>query len=351
MIYIQKNVSLKSYNTFAVDVQTDFFVEVKYEQEIFDLISTDVFASQPHLILGGGANILFTKDYHGLIIKNSLMGKTIIKEENNLVYVNIWAGENWHETMMWSLEQWFVWGENLVLIPGNVWSAPVGNIGAYGKEAKDIIYEVEGIDLTTGQKKTRSNSACAFGYRDSIFKNTLKNKVIITAVTFVFEKQSANYVPNIQYNDIQNLIWERNIDPTEITALQVANLIIEIREKKLPDRTKIGTAGSFFKNPVVTKDQYEQLLLKYPQLKWNEVHGSEFWILNSAFKLSAGQLIELAGFKGKTIGNVGTYQHHALIIVNNGGASGLEIRAFAQSIQKKVKEMFDVQLEPEVIIM
>ncbi len=348
MIDIQKNVSLKPYNTFAVDVQTDFFVEVKHEQEIFDLISTDVFATQPRLILWWGANILFTKDYQGLIIKNSLIGKTLVKEEENLVYVKIWAGENRHETMMRSLEQWYVWGENLVLIPGNVWSAPVGNIGAYGKEAKDIIHEVEGIVFETKEKKTRTNSECEFGYRDSIFKNALKNKVIITAVTFVFEKQSANYVPNIQYNDIQNLIWERNIDPTEITALQVANLIIEIREKKLPDRTKIGTAGSFFKNPVVSKDQYERLLMKHEGLKGNEVHDATHSI---AFKLSAGQLIELAGFKGKTIGNVGTYQNHALIIVNNGGASGPEIRAFAQAIQAKVLELFEVQLEPEVIIM
>lgn len=347
---ILKNVSLKPYNTFAVDVQADFFVEIKNEQEIYDLISTDVFATQPHLILGGGANILFTKDYAGLAVKVSLLGKEVVKSEGNIVYVKAGAGENRHEVMMRSLEQWYVWGENLVLIPGNVWSAPVGNIGAYGKEAKDIIYEVEGIDLETKQKKTRSNAECKFGYRDSIFKNELKGKVIITAVTFIFEKQSADYVPNIQYNDIQNMIWERNIDPTEITALQVANIIIEIREKKLPDRTKIGTAGSFFKNPIVSKEQYEKLLMKYDNLKGNEVH-SEFWTLHSAFKLSAGQLIELAGFKGKTIGNVGTYQNHALIIVNNGGASGSEIRAFAQSIQAKVQEMFGVMLEPEVIIM
>lgn len=285
------------------------------------------------------------------------MGKKVVQEKDNLVYVKAGAGENRHEVMMWSLEQWYVWGENLVLIPSTIGAAPFGNIGAYGKEAKDIIYEVEWIDIMTKEKKVRTNSECHFGYRESIFKNALKNKVIITAVTFVFEKQSPDYVPNIQYNDIQNNIWEKWIDPTEITALQVANLIIEIREKKLPDWKKIGTAGSFFKNPVVTKDQYEKLLVKYPQLKWNEVHSSEFWILNwtpqsgAAFKLSAGQLIELAGFKWKSKWPVATYDKHALIIVNNGGASGPEIRAFAQSIQKKVLELFDVTLEPEVIIM
>ncbi len=351
MIALQKHVSLKSYNTFSVDVQADFFVDIQNEQEIFDLISMDVFASQPRLILGGWANILFTKDYHGLVVKISLMGKTVVKEENNLVYIKAGAGENRHEVMMRSLQQWYVWGENLVLIPGQVWSAPVGNIGAYGKEAKDIIHEVEWIDLMTKEKKTRNASACKFGYRDSIFKQELKNKVIITAVTFVFNKQSSDYIPNIEYADIQQSILAAGKNPATISAQDIADIIIAIREKKLPDRTKIGTAGSFFKNPIVEKNQFEWLVLKYPQLKWNEIHISELWILHSAFKLSAGQLIELAGFKGKSEWQVGTYNNHALIIVNNGGASGSEIRAFAQSIQKKVLELFWVILEPEVIIL
>jgi len=386
MIDIQKNISLKPYNTFAVDVQADFFTEVKNEQDILDLISNDIFTTQPHLILGWGANILFTKDYNGLVVKVSLMGKEVVKEEDNTVYVKVWAGENRHEVMMWSLEQWYVWWENLVSIPGQVWSAPVGNIGAYGKEAKDIIFEVEWIDIATKEKKVRTNNECAFGYRESIFKHELKDKFIITAVTFVFikrcnenlkpsedfhdiefipttldasssnevkklkiskadrcEKQSSDYIPNIQYNDIQERIVHLWIDPSTITAQEVANIIINIREGKLPDRKKIGTAGSFFKNPVVEKDQFENLLVKYPQLKWNEVANG--------IKLSAGQLIEMAGYKWKSEWPVSTYDKHALIIVNNGGASGPEIRAFAQAIEKKVLELFDVSLEPEVIIM
>lgn len=345
---IQKNVSLKEYNTFAVDVQADFFVEIHNEQELFDLISNDIFTTQPRLILGGWANILFTKNYEWLVIKISLPGKSILQEDENKVYVNVWAGETRHDTMMRSLQQWFVGGENLVSIPGQVWSAPVGNIGAYGKEAQDIIHEVEGIDLTTQEKKVRKNSECMFGYRDSIFKNELKNKVIITAVTFVFEKQASGYVPNIGYNDIQEVIAEKKLNPSTITAQEVADIIIAIREKKLPDRKKIGTAGSFFKNPIVEKNQYEKLLLKYPDLKGNEVHDATHSI---AFKLSAGQLIDLAGYKGKTVGKVGTYQNHALIIVNHGDASGTDVRAFAQSIQKKVLELFDVTLEPEVNIL
>lgn len=351
---IQEQVSLKPYNTFAVDVQADFFVEVYTEQDIFDLISTDVFATHPHLILWSGANILFTKNYAGLVIKIDLLDKKIVKEDNDTVWVKVGAGEDRHEFMMRTLDQGYVWGENLVLIPGQVGSAPVGNIGAYGKETKDIVYEVEGIDLVTKEKKTRSHSACQFGYRDSIFKQALKNKVIITAVTFVLKKESPEYIPNIQYSDIQERIGEQGLDPLTISAQEVADIIITIRESKLPDRRKIGTAWSFFKNPVIEKDQFEELLLKHSQLKWNAVLPTH-WKLEirnwELIKLSAGQLIELAGYKGKQVGAVATYVKHALIIVNMGGASGGEIRAFAQSIQEKVKEMFGVLLEPEVIIM
>lgn len=343
MIEITKNISLKPYNTFAVDVQADFFAEIKDEQDILDLISTDVFATQPRFILWWGANILFTKNYQGLVIKDSLMGKKILREEDNTVYIKVAAGEVRHDFIIRTLKQGYVGAENMVLIPSTIGAVPFGNIGAYGKEAKDIIYEVEGRDLTTWEKKIWANSECRFAYRDSIFKNELKDKVIITAVTFVLQKHTSDYVPNIQYNDIQNVIGALWIDPVEITAQQVANIIIDIRENKLPDRTKIGTAGSFFKNPMVTTQHFETLLTKYPELKGNTVPT---WI-----KLSAGQLIELAGFKWKSEWAVATYNNHALIIVNNGDASGAEIRAFAQSIQKKVQELFDVQLEPEVIIM
>lgn len=351
---IQEHVSLKPYNTFAVDVQADFFVEVHNEQDILDLISNDVFTRYPHLIVWWGANILFTKNYEGLVIKVSLLGKKIMKEEADKVYVKVGAGENRHETMMRTLEHGYVGGENLVSIPGQVWAAPVGNVGAYGKEAKDIISEVEWIDMVSKEKKIRTNSECKFAYRESIFKHTLKNTVIITAVTFIFQKQSAKYIPNIQYTDIQERILAEWKDPNKITAQEVADIIITIRESKLPDRKKIGTAGSFFKNPVIEKEQFEKLLLKYPQLKRNAVLPTH-WKLEienwKLIKLSAGQLIELAGYKGKQEWAVATYDKHALIIINMGGASGVEIRAFAQAIQEKVKEMFGVKLEPEVIIM
>ncbi len=343
MITIANNISLKPYNTFAVDIQADFFVEIKNEQEIFDLISMDVFTHYPHLILGGGANILFTKNYEWLVIKVSILGKKVIKEEGNIVYIKVGAGENRHDFVMRTLEQWYVGMENLVLIPGQVGAAPVGNIGAYGKETKDVVYEVEWIDIESKEKKTWSNEECTFAYRESIFKNELKGKIIITAVTFVLQIPTAEYIPNIQYNDIQNSIGAQQINPLEISAQQVADIIIDIRQNKLPDWKKIGTAGSFFKNPVVTTEHFEQLLLTYPALKGNTIP--------TGMKLSAGQLIELAGFKWTSKWAVGSYNNHALIIVNHGGASGEEIRTFAQAIQKKVQELFEVELEPEVIIM
>lgn len=356
---IQEHVSLKNYNTFAVDLQADFFVEVNNEQDIFDLIWTDVFATNSHLILGAGANILFTKNYNGLVIKISLLGKEIVKEEGNKVYVKVWAGENRHEVMMRALSQWYVGGENMVLIPGQIWSAPVGNIGAYGKETKDIVYEVEWIDIVSKEKKIRTNDACKFAYRDSIFKHEMKDKVIITAVTFVFEKQTSSYLPTIQYQDIQERITNEWKDPLSISAQEVANIIITIRESKLPDRNKTGTAWSFFKNPIITQEQFEKLLVNYPKLKWNIVQDKLTLNpppstlnpqLSTLYKLSAWQLIELAGYKGKQQWNVATYEKHALVIINTGGARGEEIRAFAQAIQQKVLEMFGVMLEPEVII-
>ncbi|MFA7717144.1 MAG: UDP-N-acetylmuramate dehydrogenase [Candidatus Absconditabacterales bacterium] len=348
---IQENVSLLDYNTFHVDVKARFFVDIKEEEEVLDLISQDVWATQPRLILGGGANILFTKDYPGLVIKISLKGRDIVGTYNDTVYVKVGAGENRHETMMRSLAIGYAGGENVVLIPGQVGSAPVGNIGAYGKEAKDIIYQVEGIDLITKEKKVLSNEDCHFAYRDSIFRHDLKDRFLITAVVFAFKQPDAEYVPNIQYNDIQDAVAEQGKDPVAITPQEVADIIISIREKKLPDRTKIGTAGSFFKNPIVTTEHYEKLLKKYPDLKGNEISNSALCTLHSAlFKLSAGQLIDLIGYKGQTRGPVGTYGNHALVLINQGGATGQDILNFAKEIQKKVLEQFDVVLEPEVMI-
>jgi UDP-N-acetylmuramate dehydrogenase len=352
---IQENISLLDYNTFHVDVKARFFVDIKEEQDVLDLISNEVFTQYPHVILGDGANILFTRDYEGLVIKVSLMGKEVIWEYNDLLYVQVGAGENRHETMMRSLEKWYAGGENLVFIPGQVGAAPVGNIWAYGKEAKDIIHQVEGIDLQTWEKKMFSDEDCHFAYRDSIFKRELKDRILITHVVFVFQKITDAYIADIKYADIQKAIADQDKDPLKISPWEVADIIIAIREQKLPDRTKVGTAWSFFKNPIVTKEQYEKLLQKYPELKWNilqqDNQNSALNIQNSTLvKLSAWQLIDLIGYKWRANGPVGTYANHALVLINEWWANGQDIMNFAQKIQKKVLEQFGVMLEPEVVI-
>jgi UDP-N-acetylmuramate dehydrogenase len=309
---LQSSVSLQAYNTFHIEVKAAFFAEIVQEADIHSLITSPEWASYPHLILGGGANMLFTQDYPGIVVKISLLGKEVIEETPSSVQIKVGAGEDRHETMMRMLAHDYVGGENMVLIPGQVGSAPVGNIGAYGKEAKDIITAVEYIDIRTGTKNILQNADCHFAYRESIFKQALKEQVIITAVIFNLSKNTPAYIPDTQYKDIQQAILAAGKDANTISASEVAELIIEIRRHKLPDWTQIGTAGSFFKNPVIDKLQYEKLVKTYPNLiGWevkeslvvtptsnepSEIYNSKFKIQNP-IKLSAGQLIELAGMK------------------------------------------------------
>jgi UDP-N-acetylmuramate dehydrogenase len=338
---IQENISLQDYNTFHIDAKAKFFVEVNNEEDIKHLIADTVRTSHPHLILGGGANILFTKDYDGLVVKISFMGKTIMKEKDGLVYVKAGAGEDWHETMMRILEQGLVGCENLVYIPWQVGSAPVGNIWAYGKEAKDIIFSIEGIDLVSGEKKVLSNADCQFTYRDSIFKHELKGRFLVTAVIFQVQKNSVEYMPDVGYKDIQQAMASQWLE--KISGLELAKIIIELRKHKLPDRHEVGTAGSFFKNPIVDKSEYDNLLQKYPELIW--------WPLEEILKvkLSAGQLIELAGLKGYRQWYVGVSENHALVLINYGWWTGANMVKLAKAIQKKVLGQFAIRLEPEVL--
>lgn len=332
---------MKPYNTFQIDTKAAFFVEVKNEEDIQLLISNEVRTSHPHLILGGGANVLFTKDYDGLVVKVSLLWKEILQEKNGFVYVKAGAGEDRHETMMRMLNQGLVWCENLVYIPWQVGSAPVGNIWAYGKEAKDIIFSVEAIDLATWEKKVFSNAECTFAYRDSMFKHQEKGRYLITSVVFQLQRATDDYAPDTQYKDIQQAIASQSL--TKVSGLEVAHMIIEIRKKKLPDRHEIWTAGSFFKNPVIDKSHYDELLEKFPTLIWREISEA------NAYKLSAGQLIELAGMKWYRQWDAGVSPDHALVLLNYGSATGNDMIHLAELTQKKVLEQFDVQLEPEVL--
>jgi UDP-N-acetylmuramate dehydrogenase len=333
---IQENISLIPYTTFGIQVNAKYFVEIVQESDFQELIHSDLRTSYPHIILGNGANILFTKDYLGIVIKVAIQGKQVISESQTTGIVKAGAGENRDDLVMRTLEN-NRWGlENLTGIPGTVGASPVQNIGAYGVEAKDTIIQVEGIDLETGEKKTFSHEECQFAYRDSIFKHKWKEKIFITAITFQLQKITPEYLPNTSYKDLQNIHFTNIKD--------FANQIKNIRNSKLPDRHQLGTAGSFFKNPSIQRTQYNILKEKYSNLLSFELPGTPDFV-----KCSAGQLIELAWLKWYRQGNVGVYEKHALVLINYGWATGSDILALAEYIQQKIFDQFQIHLEPEVI--
>lgn len=339
MMIIQENISLKNYNTFWVDVKARFFVKIKSEEDILELMKSDVWRDNKRFILWWWANVLFKWDYDGLVIKNEIMWKEIIKENKNTVLVKAWAGEDWPGWIDRCVENNLWWIENLALIPWSVGASPIGNIWAYGVEVKDIINEVEGINLQTWKKEKLKNSECKFWYRDSIFKNEYKDKLIVTQVIWKLQKVDDSYQFNINYSDIKRKIDEWKINIANLNVKDIADMISTIRRSKLPDWKKVWTAWSFFKNPVVSKEEFLVLKAKYDSLM-----GFDF---EDKIKLSAWQLIEISWFKWAKIGKVGTYQYHALVIVNEWGTAQ-EIVNFASSIQNKVKDIFWVWLEPEV---
>lgn len=336
---ILTNVSLLPYNTFQINAKTEFFVELFKSQDVLDLIETEEFKNNKFFILWWWSNILLTKDYDGLTIKNSIPGKKIIKESDEYVWIKAGAGEDWPKFVKWCVEQDFGGIENLSLVPGSIGASPVQNIWAYGTEAKDIIDEVVWINLETKQEQTLKNSECNFAYRNSIFKNELKNKFIITHVIYKLTKPWHHKL-NLNYRDIQNKLEKMHLDAEDMEVQDISEIIVDIREGKLPDWTQTGTAGSFFKNPVVSKEEFDKLKQEH-----EEILGFDF---EDKIKLSAGQLIQLSGLKWVQKWNVWTYQNHALILVNNGKWSGGEVVKLAEEIQETVYNKFGVKLEPEV---
>ena len=332
---IKNDFSLKGFNTFGIDVRAKEFVLVKDHQDLFDLILKRDLTKEKFLMLGGGSNILFTKDFEGLLIKNEITGIEIIKEDAQQVLVRVGAGMKWHELVLYCIERGWGGLENLSLIPGTVGASPIQNIGAYGVEVKDLIDEVEGIDLI--QKNTRKikSQECEFGYRSSVFKTRLKNSFLITAVVFRLNKQNQLHV---EYGAIRDELSRMKVDHP--TIRDVSNAVINIRQSKLPDPKIIGNAGSFFKNPVVSQEKLDILKVAYPSIV--------SYPFKNDFKLAAGWLIEQAGWKGYREGNVGCHEKQALVLVNHGNASGLEILQLAQKIQQSVYAKFGVELEMEV---
>ncbi len=330
---IKLNVSLKAYNTFGINAHAEQFAEINDVAELMELLHTH----RPDRILGGGSNVLFCGDVKGLTLRNNLKAKEIVHENENLVQVRFGAGENWHECVLWAIEKGYGGIENLSLIPGTIGAAPMQNIGAYGVELKDVFVELEAVHLRKKTRQTFDHAACEFGYRESVFKKKLKGQFFITAVTLQLSKK--NHKLNTSYGAIQMILEKNDVKSPDIKA--ISDAVIQIRQSKLPDPAKLGNAGSFFKNPVILKSQFDPLKLKFPDIV-------SYDLPDDMVKVPAGWLIEQCGWKGKQIGDAGTYQHQALVIVNHGTASGEEIWQLAQKIQQSVSDKFGIDLTPEV---
>jgi len=336
---IKHNFSLKPYNTFGIDVSAKYFTSVSHINDLKTILELKL--SDHILVIGGGSNLLFTKDFNGLVIHINIKGIEIVRESNNTVIVGVNAGENWHDFVLWAIKHDFGGIENLSLIPGNVGTAPVQNIGAYGMELKDVFESCEGINIKTGNTICFNNADCNFGYRDSIFKKELKNQFIITRVYFKLSKKPHHI--HMAYGAISTELEHMGIEAP--TIADVSNAVINIRRKKLPDPKHIGNSGSFFKNPIVSKSHFDHLKLV---LKHDIPH---YVISEDSVKIPAGWLIEHTGFKGKRFNNYGVHEKQALVLVNHGNAKGSDILNLSKLIQKTVKRLFDITLETEVNIL
>ncbi|WP_025142036.1 UDP-N-acetylmuramate dehydrogenase [Pedobacter jeongneungensis] len=338
MLQIQENISLKPYNSFGIDVKASYFAEIFSEDDLRALFLDEVVRSQKLFIIGGGSNVLFTQDYNGLIIKISIKGiKSEIIEDK--VYVTAGAGEVWNDLVNYCVDHGFAGIENLSLIPGTVGASPIQNIGAYGVELKDVFESCAAFEIKTGKIKTFTYADCRFGYRESIFKGELKGQYIITSVTF---RLSSAAKINTSYGAIETELQARGIENPNIADVSAA--VSHIRVSKLPDPSTIGNAGSFFKNPVIDKHEFADVVAKHPDV----VH---YPTADHKIKLAAGWLIEQCGWKGKIVGNTGTWKNQALVLVNHGGATGTEVYHFSEQIIDSVKSTFGVTLEREVNIL
>lgn len=334
---VQHNISLKPYNTFGIDVKAKQFVSVENIDDLKAIFSSEEYPNK--FIIGGGSNMLLTKDIDALVIHLNLKGKTIVSENDNHVFIKAEAGENWHDFVLWTLNQNYGGLENMSLIPGNVGTSPIQNIGAYGVELKDVFESCEVLNLDTLTIETLTNKDCNFGYRNSIFKNEAKGKYIILNVTFKLTKNNHNLHTN--YGAIISQLETMNV--TNPTIQDVSKAVIAIRQSKLPDPKEIGNSGSFFKNPIISTEQFKELQRNFPD-------APHYVISETEVKVPAGWLIETAGFKGKTFDNYGVHKKQALVLVNYGGAKGEDILQLSKLIQKTIYRIFNISIEAEVNI-
>lgn len=333
---IKENVSLRPYNTFGFEAKARYFIAITSVGQLQKLLLDPRWATTPKWILGGGSNVLLTQDVNALVIRMEIKGIETVQEDDNQVVLRVGAGENWHSFVQYCVEKGYGGVENLSLIPGTVGAAPMQNIGAYGVEIKDIFEELEAVETTTGILRTFDAATCAFGYRESVFKTTLKNQYIIASVSFRLQKKP---VYNVSYGDIQKTLIEMGI--SELSVQAISEAVIKIRQSKLPDPAQIGNAGSFFKNPEIPKAHFEVLKTSFPTLPG-------YPIGDAMVKVPAGWLIEQAGWKGHRAGNVGVHDRQALVLVHHGGGTGQQIKELAEEVQASVADKFGIRLTPEV---
>lgn len=332
---IQHDFSLKNYNTFGIEAKAKQFIAVHSIEELKTVLAEN--QNQKKFILGGGSNMLLTQDIDALVMHIDLKGKKITKEDEDYVWVESMAGENWHEFVLWTIDQNFGGLENMSLIPGNVGTTPVQNIGAYGAEIKDTFVSCDAVTIVSNEIKTFTNSECKFGYRESIFKHEVKDKYIITSVTFKLKKHHHDI--NIGYGDIQAELAKKEI--SNPTIKDVSNAVIAIRNTKLPNPKELGNSGSFFKNPIISRELFLKVQANFPDIKHFDVSPTQV-------KVPAGWLIEKAGFKGKRFGDAGIHKNQALVLVNYGNATGQEILNVSKDIQATILKEFGIAIEAEV---
>ncbi|MBL6449258.1 UDP-N-acetylmuramate dehydrogenase [Fulvivirga sp. 29W222] len=338
-MHIQKNVSLKPLNTFGLEAKAEVFVEVESVETLQEVLQLEIAHNNKLFILGGGSNVLLSKNFDGLVIKNSIKGKEVIQETDDFVLVKVGAGENWHNFVLYALSN--NWGgvENLSLIPGTVGAAPMQNIGAYGVEIKEVFEHLQAVNINSGKIEKFNKEACRFGYRESIFKNIVKGQYIITHVTLKLTKK--DHQLNTSYGAISETLEEMEVQYP--TIQNISDAVIKIRQSKLPDPTQIGNAGSFFKNPSIDQVQYEELKTAYPGIPG-------YALPDNKVKVPAGWLIEQCGWKGVTRGAIGVHKKQALVLVNYGGGKGDDLRSLAEEIRDSVIKKFGIKLHAEVNI-
>ena len=336
---IEQGVSLKPYNTFGLNAIAQSLVRIRSEADVRRVVDHPQLGRAPKFVLGGGSNVVLTHDVSAVVLKMEVPGRRLLKTREDAWIVEAGAGENWHEFVRWTLDQGLPGLENLALIPGTVGAAPVQNIGAYGVELQDRFESLDAVDLVTGRTVTLDRDRCHFAYRDSVFKNALAGKSVITRVRFRLPRP---WKPAIGYLDLERKIHESGNPAPD--ARQIFDWVCAIRSAKLPDPAVIGNAGSFFKNPVVTEEQCRDIIGRDPEI----VH---YPMPDGSVKLAAGWLIDACGWKGKSIGGAGVYEKQALVLVNRGQATGGEVVTLARAIQESVYGRFGIRLEPEPVVL